>query len=98
MIIYLITQCSSRQLGTLLYLRYTAFIETEGYIYVPMSTAFIGTEVWCTGTEMMTQQRHVFCFSRGLCPTMAELVPLLMTPLQYITYETSHLREGYYKK
>jgi hypothetical protein len=97
-IIYLIVKCSSAQLGTLLYRCYTALLETEGYIYVPMSTVSIGTEVWRTGTEMMTQQHHVDCFSRGFCPTVAELVPLLMTSLQYITYKTSHLREGYYKK
>lgn len=94
-IIYLSTQCSSGQLGTLLYQCYTAFMETERYIYVPMSTAFTGTEGWCTGTEMMTQQRHVDCFSRGFCPTLAELVPPLMTFLQYITYKTSHLRDDY---
>jgi hypothetical protein len=67
-------------------------METEVYICVPMPTAFIGTEA---GTEMMTQQRHVVCFPRGFCPTVAELVPLLMTFLQYITYKTSHLREGF---
>lgn len=68
------------------------------YIYVPIfHSVHTDGEFWCTETEMMSQQRHVDCFSRRLCPTVAELVPLLTTFIQYITYETSHLSEGYYK-
>jgi hypothetical protein len=68
-----------------IYRLHTASIETGLYIYTRISYS-LHTDgvVWCTEKQIMTKQGHVVCFSRGFCPTVAELVPLLMTFIQSI--------------